>query len=211
MNPEKCADGASYALLASGASFSCEVLRALIRRRHPPSLLVLPEYPPAARDERELITDARPRRLLQIGKNLELAYAPAEQQDELAAVVRQTGLQFLLVACWPYLIAPRLIESPAGACLNLHPSLLPAWRGPNPLQQQTAAGDSRFGVSLHLLDQQFDHGDIVAQSTLPALPAERGPGHIEKQCARRGADLFIEAMASFPHWRLVAQEASPNS
>jgi len=194
-------------LLASGANFSCEVLRALIQRKHPPTMLVLPEYPPAARQDQELIEPTTSRHLLRLGAGIETAYVPAERQHQFAAEVKRLEFQFLLVACWPYLIAPQLVDSPHGATLNLHPSLLPAYRGANPLRQQLAAGDHRYGVSLHLLNQQFDQGDIVAQAPLQKQAVKPEPALIERECARLGVELFLTAMADFPRWQPVVQSS----
>ena len=203
MKPDAAA--ARFALLASGACFSREVLRCLRARGCPPAMLVLPEYPPAAIDARPLVEGSATRDFLQLGQGIEIAYAPQARQHEFADLVADRGFGFLLIACWPYLLLPRLIESPAGATLNLHPSLLPAYRGADPLSQQLAAGDSRFGVSLHMLNQRFDHGDIVEQAVLSSLAADSDRAGIERECARVGVDLFIEAMASYPHWRPRAQ------
>ena len=194
-------------MLASGANFSCEVLHALIQRNQPPALLALPEYPPAARQDRELIETTTSRQLLRLAAGIESAYVPAERQHQFAAEVCRLEFEFLLVACWPYLISPQLIDSPRGATLNLHPSLLPAYRGANPVRQQLAAGDHRYGVSLHLLNQQFDQGDIVAQAPLQKPPANLQPALIERECARLGVDLFITAMADFPRWQPTPQSS----
>ncbi len=200
---------ACYALLSSGANFSCEVLHALIERGHPPSLLVLPEYQPcrAIPDDNKLPVESSPRpRLLQLAQGLDIAYAPAEHQHDCARLLRRRAIDFLLVACWPYLIGETLIDGVTRAALNLHPSLLPKYRGPNPLQRQLAAGDDDgFGVTLHLLDRRFDQGDIVAwralaiEGSLPEIP------DIERRCACEGAGLFIDAVERHPHWEPVPQ------
>lgn len=208
MNPDPDLSGASFALLSSGANFSCEVLRALLQKNYPPQLLVLPEYAPASSStgtDSRLITAVPQRRLLTLAQGIEIAYAPAPQQADCARLVERREIDFLLVACWPYLIETRLIVSAGRAALNLHPSLLPKYRGPDPLEQQLAAGDSSFGITLHLLDQRFDHGDIIAQAELgdPLVPRQRSI--LERRCAARGAELFIEAVAGYPGWKPVAQ------
>jgi len=52
-------------------------------------------------------------------------------------------------------------------CLNLHPSMLPRWRGPDPVRRALLAGDARVGVTLHLLTHEFDAGDIIWQQASP--------------------------------------------
>ena len=197
-----------FALLASGANFSCEVLLAAVGRGFLPRILALPEYPPAADSAlagSSLIEDGPERPLLKLGQGIEIAYVPAAAQDDFASKVEQLGIEFLLVACWPYLIEPGLINSASKAALNLHPSLLPRYRGPDPLMQQLAMADFDFGVSLHLLSQRFDRGDIIAQARLPDSPEHTQRSMLEQLCAQRGVGLFIEAIESYPDWSPIVQ------
>ena len=208
INPGAPPTTGGFALLASGANFSCEVLLALIGRGYRPRILALPEYPPAAASVLtvgSMVEDKPERPLLKLAQGIEIAYVPAAAQADFASLVEQRGIEFLLVACWPYLIEPRLIESAGKAALNLHPSLLPRYRGPDPLTQQLMLADPNFGVSLHLLSQRFDRGDIVAQARLSNSTAQPQRSMLEKLCARQGVELFIEAVESYPAWRPVAQ------
>jgi len=210
MNPDPARVGTRFALFSSGANFSCEVLQSLIQKDYRPELLVLPEYPPAdsgAEADSMLITATPQRRLLTLARDLEVAYAPAPRQADFARLLERRAIDFLLVACWPYLIEGRVLEQARKAALNLHPSLLPHYRGPNPLQSQLAAGDSEFGVTLHQLDQRFDHGDIIAQAELASTGLAQQRAILERHCARRGVELFIEAVSSYPDWNPVAQTA----
>lgn len=210
MNPDPAFSVSSFALFSSGANFSCEVLQALIDKNVAPSLLVLPEYPPAesaAETDSRFITATPQRRLLTLARGIEIAYAPAAQQANIAGLLERQTIDFLLVACWPYLIETQVLEQARKAALNLHPSLLPEYRGPNPLEEQLAAGDSRFGVTLHRLDQRFDHGDIIGQAELVSTPLAQQRAMLEQRCARRGVELFIEAVSGYPDWNPVAQSA----
>ena len=198
----------SFALLASGAGFSCAVLQALLRRNHRPELLLLPEFAPAPKPEFggvEIANSTPGRKLLRLAGDIEIGYAPRARQQETAALLSARAIDFMLVACWPYLIDETLAGSIAGAALNLHPSLLPRYRGPDPLRQQQAAGDERYGVTLHLIDQSFDHGDIVAQAELSATGEGTDSMDPEWRCAELGALLFVDALRSWPDWKPVAQ------
>lgn len=210
MNPDSAFSGASFALLSSGANFSCEVLQALLQKNCSPQLLVLPEYAPASslvETGSRLVFEIPQRRLLTLAQAIEIAYAPAPKQADFACLIKRRGIDFLLVACWPYLIETQVLESPRRAALNLHPSLLPKYRGPDPLEQQLAAGDSIFGVTLHLLNQRFDYGDIIAQAEVGSPVESPQRATIERRCARRGVELFIEAVSGYPYWNPVAQTA----
>ena len=114
--------------------------------------------------------------------------------------------EFLLVACWPELIEPNALQQASNAALNLHPSLLPKYRGIDPIGEQLKQLENRFGVSLHLLSNEYDCGDIVAQSEVfPKNKTSRK--EIESACAKKGAELFIEALQRYhkPGWTLRSQ------
>lgn len=207
--PDNDIPTASYALLASGASFSCEVLQALQQQHYLPRLLILPEYPPATETphaDRAILSTAPRRRLLVQAQDIEIAYAPASRQASCAGFIEQHAIDFLLVACWPYLIGSILIDSARKGALNMHPSMLPDFRGPNPLEQQLDCGKSRFGVSLHLLNRRFDQGDIIAQAELSDLDQPADRSNLERCCAVLGVELFIAAVTQYEQgWKRVPQ------
>ena len=86
---------------------------------------------------------------------------------------------------------------------DLHPSLLPNYRGADPVAAQIDYEEKNFGVSLHLLSQEFDQGDIVGQASLELGTKSPGRELIEAQAARAGVNLFMKAMQEFgsPAWR----------
>lgn len=198
-----------YALLLNGSNFACEVLRELQRQGHSPDLLVLPEYPPAIITTPALIEQARPQGLSRFADDIEIAYAPRTQQAQLAQRLQQFKFDFLLVACWPYLIEQGVVDSVTCGALNLHPSMLPGYRGVDPIGAQLKAGETRPGVSLHLLSQVFDEGDILAQSELSAQPIPGNRSSLERACARLGGRLFIEALSGYDSgWQPIPQSES---
>ncbi len=209
MNLETDMPGNSFALLASGANFSCEVLQALLHNHHSPKLLILPEYPPAQSpliQDNEIISSAPERRIFEQAQGIDVGYAPETEQEDCASLIRQYAIDFLLVACWPYLIDRPLIESAAKATLNMHPSLLPDYRGSNPIDQQLEQQESRFGVTLHLLNQHFDKGDIIAQAELADVGENPDRLYLEHRSAALGARLFIEAIKAYGQgWKPIRQ------
>ena len=106
-----------------------------------------------------------------------------------------TGLDVLVTACFPRLLPPRWLEAPRLGCLNLHPSLLPAYRGPTPVEDQLAAGETRTGISLHRMDETADTGDILLQEAFE-IPAGAGVEEVTQEAARRGAELLLRYLAA---------------
>ena len=104
----------------------------------------------------------------------------------------------ICVACFPRLLPRRWLDRPRFGCLNLHPSLLPAYRGRDPLAEQLQAGETHTGVTLHFMDEGADTGDIVSQI---ATPFREGltPAEAERLTARAGAQLLLAALDRLPN------------
>ena len=98
------------------------------------------------------------------------------------------------VACFPCLLPRRWLDLPHHGCLNLHPSLLPAYRGPAPLFWQFRAGEERTGVTLHFMDEGADTGDIVFQAEVPFSDGITG-AEAERLAAEAHARLLLEALS----------------
>ena len=100
---------------------------------------------------------------------------------------------YILMACFPYKLPPDIWQLPRIACLNLHPSLLPAYRGPYPVFWQLKNGELKTGVTLHLVSEEIDAGDIVLQTEVPLRAGLRGRA-IDSRLGEFGAKLFLEAL-----------------
>jgi methionyl-tRNA formyltransferase len=98
------------------------------------------------------------------------------------------------IACFPWLLPRPWRDRPPRGCVNLHPSLLPAYRGPAPLFWQFRAGETRTGVSLHAVDGGADTGSLIAQQAVP-FPDGIDTIAAETLTARAGARLLAEWLA----------------
>lgn len=97
-------------------------------------------------------------------------------------------------ACFPYWIPPYILAIPQYGFLNLHPSLLPAYRGPSPLFWIFRNGDQeKGGVTLHWMDVGLDSGDIVSQRPLTLPDGISGPD-ADRLCATLGGEMLLTAL-----------------
>jgi len=98
---------------------------------------------------------------------------------------------FVVVA---YRILPRSVwEIPPFGALNIHPSLLPAYRGPAPIPWTIIAGEKTTGITIFRIQDGIDTGEIVLQKSYP-LPESWDAGELTAFLAEVGADLLIEAL-----------------
>lgn len=111
----------------------------------------------------------------------------------LAKLIRSLAPDVGCVACFDRIIPARLLSLPRHGFLNVHPSLLPHFRGPEPLFWQLRAGVNPVGVTVHWMDARLDTGDIAGQGTV-ALPNGISGGEADALCARAGGDLLAEVL-----------------
>jgi len=110
--------------------------------------------------------------------------APSSAQVNRAldgAVERQNLLRLLrtvdlcLVYAYGEIIPKELLSQPKFGFWNIHPSLLPLYRGASPIAYPLILGDKQTGVSLMLMDEKIDHGPLIAQEKLDILPTDKRP------------------------------------
>lgn len=113
---------------------------------------------------------------------------------DLAALIRALSPDVACVACFDRIIPARLLQIPRHGFLNVHPSLLPDFRGPEPLFWQFHAGVNPVGVTVHWMDAKLDTGDIARQRAVPLADGISGR-QAEALCAATGGDLLADVLA----------------
>ncbi len=99
----------------------------------------------------------------------------------------------ICVACFSKRIPRAILDIPHLGCLNVHPSLLPANRGPEPLFWTFREGDRQTGVTIHLMDEGMDTGPVVAQEPIE-VPDGIDYAQLEAQCAELGGKLLARSV-----------------
>ncbi|WP_020374649.1 methionyl-tRNA formyltransferase [Sulfobacillus thermosulfidooxidans] len=97
----------------------------------------------------------------------------------------------IITAAYGKILRPWVLGLPRHGAFNLHASLLPRWRGPNPIAWAIRAGDAMTGVTLMRMDQGVDTGDIVAQRSV-AITNEMTMGKLTNLLAEQARDLLLE-------------------
>ncbi|MBA3470164.1 MAG: methionyl-tRNA formyltransferase [Herpetosiphonaceae bacterium] len=121
--------------------------------------------------------------------------------DDLRSLAPDVGV----VAAYGEILRRNVLEIPPLGYLNIHPSLLPLYRGPAPVTGAIMAGDSLVGVSIIRLTAKMDAGPILAQATLRLDPAARA-GELTAELMRQGGALLAEALAPYAAGELAPRE-----
>ena len=114
----------------------------------------------------------------------------------------------ICVACFSKILPAPVLALPRLGCLNLHPSLLPAYRGPEPLFWIAYHDERTSGVTLHWLDTDIDSGDIVGQVSVTRPDGMTGC-ELEQQCAEKGGELLVEALNALSRQEVLPGRLQP--
>ncbi len=107
--------------------------------------------------------------------------------------VRALRPEAIVVMAYGQILPRDLLEIPPVACLNLHASLLPRWRGAAPIQAAIAAGDPETGITVMYMAEGLDTGDILLQRKIEILPADTG-GSLHDRLARIAPEALLDAL-----------------
>lgn len=122
---------------------------------------------------------------------------------EATAELRADAPDVAVAACFPWRLPRAARDVPPFGMLNVHPSLLPIGRGPEPVFWTLRRGERTSGVTVHQMDAGLDTGPIVAQETL-ALPGDVCATKLEEALMARGGRLLRDALPA-----LVSGELRP--
>jgi methionyl-tRNA formyltransferase len=119
---------------------------------------------------------------------------PARIKDRQAIEeIRALRPNVMVVMAYGQILPRGVLEIPEIACLNLHASLLPRWRGAAPIQAAIAAGDGEIGITVMYMDEGLDTGDILLQRTIDILPADTG-GALHDRLAEVAPETLLESL-----------------
>jgi methionyl-tRNA formyltransferase len=122
---------------------------------------------------------------------------PATLRDPAAiAQLADWQPQVGVVAAYGEILRKAVLGIPPLGYLNIHPSLLPRYRGPTPVPAAILGGDATTGVTVMLLDAKMDSGPILAQHALPLAPDARA-GTLTRTLFELGAQMLLEALAGY--------------
>ena len=113
-------------------------------------------------------------------------------------------VDLIVVSFYGKILPKRMLEIPKYGALNVHPSLLPKYRGPTPVPTTILNGETETGVSIILMDEKVDHGPIVAVANFEIGDKKFTTPELLKILWELGGDLLVETI---PKW--IAGEITP--
>lgn len=177
-------------LFAGTSCFSLPALNALAESGHRIAAVITRPDRPAGRGRRPVPSPVR--RMAEErglpGRTPEDINTPGEAES-LAALEPD----LMIVAAYGRILKPVILNLPRLGCVNVHASVLPAWRGASPVAHTLLAGDAATGVTLMQMDEGLDTGPILAVAETPVAPDEVR-GELTQRLAKLGADLLARTL-----------------
>jgi methionyl-tRNA formyltransferase len=128
---------------------------------------------------------------------------PARIKDQQVTLeIRGLTPDVIVVVAYGQILPHDVLEIPRIACLNLHASLLPRWRGAAPVQAAITADDCETGITVMYMDEGLDTGDILLQRNVEILPNDTG-GSLHDRLAQIAPEALLESL------RLLAAANTP--
>ncbi|NMB74285.1 MAG: methionyl-tRNA formyltransferase [Myxococcales bacterium] len=170
--------------------FAVSVLDVLCRAGHPPAAVVCQPDRPRGRGLR---LEPPPIKTWAEAKGLPLYQPERAAAPDFLDAFAGLGVDVALVAAYGLLLPAKLLEAPRLGFINVHPSLLPRYRGAAPVQWTLLNGDTVTGVSILQVTPRLDDGDILLQRDVPVDP-EEDAGALLSRLALLGGELSVEAL-----------------
>jgi formyltetrahydrofolate-dependent phosphoribosylglycinamide formyltransferase len=96
----------------------------------------------------------------------------SKQEDIIIDIMNAWRVDLIVLAGWMRIVTPKLINAFPNRIINLHPSLLPKYKGLHAIEQALDSGDKMTGVSVHYVNEELDGGEVILQSEVPILPGD---------------------------------------
>jgi len=182
------------ALLENGVEVCAIVLPARDHYREQPAIRQLVP-PPQSRSLLPVINSSLHTSIARIAwqRHIPVWEVSRMSDPETITLFSQYQPDIMCVACFSLYIPRVILDIPRFGCLNVHPSLLPANRGPDPLFWTFHEGSQETGVTIHVMDEGMDTGPIVAQEKI-TVPDAISYAHFEEQCAQLGGKLLARSV-----------------
>lgn len=119
---------------------------------------------------------------------------PKKLTQEFRDALSGYGCEVFLVAAYGKILSKKLLSLAPHGCLNVHPSLLPKYRGAAPIESQILADEQVVGVSLMVMDEEMDHGPIILQEMIEMTEWPVGRVYLSERLARAGGRMVVQSL-----------------
>lgn len=204
-------DKACRIVLFGGWSRFTEItLRQLLKKEFRVQSVFLDGFGPSSETLHPIAVEihrSKPSSILSVCNRNKIPFHCFSDPDELLCSPEiPPEIDIILLSCYPKRLPMEVVNLARKACINIHPSLLPKYRGSNPIFWQIRNGETQTGVTLHKVSEQLDAGDILAHSQVPYAEGAR-LADIELKLIKCAVDCLHKLLAeSYSKWERLEQK-----
>ncbi len=177
------------------------VLEALSKKHEIAAVVTMPDAPVG----RSQVLTESPVSVLAKEMNLKILKPAKVKDNEVFKLELQSfGAELFVVVSYGQILPEEVINMPKFRTLNVHFSLLPKYRGPSPIQSAILNGEKETGTSIFILDEQVDHGPVLAQKPM-TIDEDDNSVSLSQKLAFASAELIIPTIESYTSGSLIAQ------
>ncbi len=171
---------------ASNSPFGAVIFKTLIKNSIKPSLLITG---PDKKEEKD--QEVQTLLIRDLAREESIKIEEAETEEDFHRIIEENSPEMVIVASFGIIVSPETLA--LSNFINVHPSLLPKYRGPTPIQSAIIDGEEKTGVSLIMMNEKIDQGPIIAQSEVPLTPSIDYK-KLEETLALEGSNLLIKTI-----------------
>jgi len=175
---------------AGTPALAVPVLRALAEAGHECVVVVTAPDRPAGRGHR---LQPPPVKVEALRRNMRVLQPDNVNAPDILILLRALAPDIMIVMAFGQKLGPELLNLPTHGCLNVHPSLLPKYRGAAPVAWALMRGEDETGVTIYRMNERMDAGDILLQQRVRILPGETA-GALSVRLAELGGELAVTAL-----------------
>lgn len=170
--------------------FAVPTLESLLNSGHEVTAVYTQPDRPRGRGHR-----LRPTPVAEAAQQAQITVHKPERLNDRGVIdqIKSYAPEAIVVAAYGQIVPNDLLVLPKHGCINLHPSLLPRWRGASPLHAPLLHGEEKTGITTMLMDEGLDTGDILLQKTV-SIPPLANVGDLHDLLAKLGAELMLETL-----------------
>ncbi len=137
--------------------------------------------------------------------SIEVYQPQSLKTDEAYEYLKKFEPDYIIVAAYGKILPKRILDLPKYACINVHGSLLPKYRGAAPIQRSVLAGDKVTGITTMLMGEGLDTGDMLLKSEYP-IDINATSGEVFDALAQSAPDLLIETIEKFTKGEIIPEK-----
>jgi len=179
--------------------FGAIILEKLAKSSYRPFLVITAPNKPIGRHQA-----LTPPPVKTIAQNYKIEILQPEKIENCIPEIKKLNPELILAASYGKIIPGSILKIPKHGCLNVHPSLLPKYRGASPIQTAILKGEKETGVSIILMDEKMDRGPILAKRELKIPNRKITYRQLHDELAGIGADLLIETIPGWVEGKIKA-------